>query len=61
MNMSANHSYQIFATFCSSDSRVKIVHSVGIYVAPLGKELEDTNHGRFFVLKRILPNGVIPL
>ena len=41
----------MFATIKSFDSRLKIVYYVTYYVAPIGQELEDQNHGNYFAFR----------
>ena len=60
LNLSAHHSCQAFASICLSDSRMKILHSVWMYVAPLGKEGVMVTTGNFSVSKGVIPRGAIP-
>jgi len=50
-NLTTQHTCQAFVTICSADNRIRIVHSLGTYVAPIGYEDEDNNHDYFFAFK----------
>ena len=50
-NLSSQHCLQTFASIRSSDNRIRILHSIGKYVAPLGSEDKDRNHNSFFCFK----------
>ena len=50
-NLSAQCKVQAFAMIRASDNRIKIVHSLGRYVAPMGQEASDQNHNMFFGFK----------
>ena len=50
-NLANVQSCQTFATIRSSDSRIKIVHSVAKYMAPFGMETGDVNHDGYFIFK----------
>ena len=43
LNMSAQRKCHAFAAVRKSDNRIKILHSVGLYVAPLGAEIRVAN------------------
>jgi len=48
VNLAAQRNCKAFAAIKSSDRRVKIMYSVGYYIAPMVKKLEDQNHGKHF-------------
>ena len=47
----AHNSCQAFTTVRLSDNRIKIIHSIGRYIAPLGFENNNRNHNYFFCFK----------
>jgi len=59
-DLAAQHKCQTFAAIWASDNRIKIVHSLGRYVALLGKDLTDRHHNNFFGFKRVKLGGVPP-
>ena len=50
-NLLAQCRCQAFTVVRAADNRVKILHSLGHYMAPMGNELTDRNHNMFFGFK----------
>jgi len=50
-NLSAQHTCHIFAMVRAPENRIKFVHSLGRYVAPMGTEVTDRNHNCYFGFK----------
>ena len=50
-NLLVQHSLYTFAVIHADNNCVKILHSMGRYVEPLGGESIDPNHNQFFVFK----------
>ena len=50
-NLANVQTCQTFAVIRASDSRIKIVHSLGRYMAPFGSETGDVHHEGYFAFK----------
>ena len=50
-NLASQHTFMAFAAVREPENRIKIVHSLARYVAPLGEEAEDRNHNHYFTFK----------
>jgi len=49
--LSMQHECEVFVGIRESENHIMIVHLVGRYVAPVGKELDDPDQNGFFLLK----------
>ena len=51
LNISAQLSCYTFASVRAGENRVKILHSLGRYVAKVGAEVSDKNHNQYYGFK----------
>ena len=51
LNLACQRACQTFVTMRAPENRIKILHSLAVYVAPLGEEGSDINHNRYFGFK----------
>jgi len=50
-NLASQHTFMAFASVRSPENRIKIVHSLARYIAPLGEERMDHNYNHYFAFK----------